>query len=54
VSASEQPSTPSEELSALVVGVASQLERANAQTADLAARLGRDSTNSFVPAEEFA
>jgi transposase len=46
---SEQPSPSYEELSALVVGVASELERATARIAELEARLGRDSTNSSIP-----
>jgi hypothetical protein len=37
-----------EELSALVVGLASELERATARIAELKARLGRDSTNSSI------
>jgi transposase len=49
VSASEPPSPSYEELSALVVGLASELERATARIAELEARLGRDSTNSSIP-----
>jgi transposase len=49
VSAPEQPSPSYEELSALVVGMASELERAHARIAELEARLGRDSTNSSIP-----
>jgi transposase len=49
VSASDPPSPSYEELSALVVGLASELERATARIAELEARLGRDSTNSSIP-----
>jgi transposase len=49
VSGSEQSSPSYEELVALVVGLASELERANARIAELEARLGRDSTNSSSP-----
>jgi transposase len=49
VSGSEPPSPSYEELSALVVGLASELERAHARIAELEARLGRDSTNSSTP-----
>jgi len=49
VSASEQPQPSYEELTVLVVGLTSQLERAHAQIAELEARLGRDSTNSSTP-----
>jgi hypothetical protein len=44
-----QPSPSYEELAALVVGLTSQLERAQARIAELEARLGRDSTNSSSP-----
>jgi transposase len=46
----EQPSPSYEELSALVVGLASQLEWAQARIAELEARVGRDSTNPSIPA----
>jgi transposase len=49
VSTPEQPSPSYEELAALVVGLAAQLERAQARIAELEARLGRDSTNSSIP-----
>jgi transposase len=49
VSAPEPPSPSYEELSALVVGLASELERARTRIAELEARLGRDSTNSSIP-----
>jgi transposase len=49
VSPPEQLPPSYEELSALVVGLASQLERAQARIAELEARLGRDSTNSSSP-----
>jgi hypothetical protein len=49
VSASEPPSPSYEELSALVVGLASELERAHTRISELEARLGRDSTNSSIP-----
>lgn len=45
-----EPPLPSyEELAGLVVGLASQLERAHARIAELEARWGRDSTNSSSP-----
>jgi transposase len=49
VSTPEPPSPSYEELAGLVVGLASQLERAHARIAELEARLGRDSTNSSSP-----
>ena len=49
MSAPEQPSPSYEELAALVVGLASELERAQARIVELEARLGRDSTNSSSP-----
>jgi transposase len=49
VSAPESPSPSYEELAALVVGLVSELERAQARIAELEARLGRDSTNSSSP-----
>jgi transposase len=49
VSAPEPPSPSYEELSGLVVGLASELERAHTRIAELEARLGRDSTNSSIP-----
>lgn len=49
MSAPEPPSPSYEELAGLVVGLASELERAHARIAELEARLGRDSTNSSVP-----
>jgi transposase len=49
VSAPEQLSPSYEELSVLVVGLASELERAHARIVELEARLGRDSTNSSSP-----
>ena len=52
VSAPEQPSPSYEELTALVVGLTSQLERAHARIAELEARLGRDSTNSSQPSSK--
>ena len=48
-----EPLTPSpsyEELAGLVVGLASQSERAHARIAELEARLGRDSTKFLHPA----
>ncbi|MGI9062776.1 MAG: DUF6444 domain-containing protein [Pseudonocardiaceae bacterium] len=52
MSAPEQPSPSYEELTALVVGLTSQLERAHARIAELEARLGRDSTNSSQPSSK--
>jgi transposase len=49
VSTPEPPSPSYEELAALVVGLTSELERAQARIAELEARLGRDSTNSSIP-----
>jgi transposase len=49
VSAPEQPSPSYEELATLVVGLALELERAQARIAELEARLGRNSTNSSSP-----
>jgi hypothetical protein len=49
VSVPEPPSPSYEELAGLVVGLASELERAQARIAELEARLGRDSTNSSIP-----
>ncbi len=49
MSGPEPPPPSYEELSALVVGLASELERAHARIAELEARLGRDSTNSSIP-----
>jgi transposase len=49
VSGPEQPSASYEELATLVVGLALELERAQARIAELEARLGRDSTNSSSP-----
>ncbi|MFZ0120726.1 MAG: IS66 family transposase [Pseudonocardiaceae bacterium] len=46
---SEPPSPSYEELAGLVVGLASELERAHVRIAELEARLGRDSTNSSIP-----
>ncbi|MFN2497313.1 MAG: DUF6444 domain-containing protein [Pseudonocardiaceae bacterium] len=45
----EQSSPSYEELTALVVDLSAQLERAHARIAKLEARLGRDSTNSSTP-----
>jgi hypothetical protein len=49
VSASEPLSPSYAELAGLVVGLASELERAQARIAELETRLGRDSTNSSIP-----
>jgi hypothetical protein len=49
VSVPEPPSPSYEELAGLVVGLASELERAHARIAELEARLGCDSTNSSSP-----
>ncbi|MGH3780041.1 MAG: DUF6444 domain-containing protein, partial [Pseudonocardiaceae bacterium] len=49
VSTPEPPSPSYDELAGLVVGLASELERAHARIAELEARLGRDSTNSSSP-----
>jgi transposase len=49
VSTPEPPSPSYEELAGLVVGLASELERAHSRIAELEARLGRDSTNSSIP-----
>jgi transposase len=49
VSTSEPLSPSYEELSALVVGLVSELERAQARIAELEARLGRDSRNPSIP-----
>ncbi|MGH3802140.1 MAG: IS66 family transposase [Pseudonocardiaceae bacterium] len=49
MSGSGQPSPSYAALAALVVGLTSQLERAQARIAELEARLGRDSTNSSSP-----
>ena len=49
MSTPEPPSPSYDELSALVVGLASELERTHARIAQLEARLGRDSTNSSSP-----
>ncbi|MDQ3274795.1 MAG: DUF6444 domain-containing protein [Actinomycetota bacterium] len=52
MSAPEQPSPSYEQLTALVAGLTSQLERAHARIAELEARLGRDSTNSSQPSSK--